>query len=310
MDFELVNGELKEETVKYLVARESIELESIYNYLQDNMNSKEDITLWRYMDFTKFLSLIDSQKLFFSKPVNFEDPYEGSFSLTDLSETAYPPDFSLWRTGYTLKQLSKRVLDHAAVMCWHRNTYESAAMWNLYLSSTEGIAIKTSRKKLLSSIDAGNWKIFYGEVEYVDYENDKVSDYILPSLFYKRHSFSHENEFRLIVVADPSEGEDNINSRIIHHRDSYHPYITDDDEDEDYEDYEDGSYEELIEGATEFETNYGTTLSCNLKELIEEIYIAPAAPSWFVELVKSILKKYDLESIKVIQSNLNSHNLY
>lgn len=307
MDFKLVNGELKDETVKYLVASESKELESIYSYLKDNMNSKEDTTLWRYMDFTKFLSLIDSQKLFFSKPLNFEDPYEGSFSLIDISETAYPPTHILWRTGYTLKKLSKRILDHAAVMCWHKNTYESAAMWNLYLSSTEGIAIKTSRKKLLSSINANNWRIFYGEVEYVDYETDKVSDYILPSLFYKRHSFSHENEFRLIVVADPSEDEKNINSRTVYYEDNTCFYG--DVEDEYYDDYYSES-EELIEGSTEFETDFGTTLNCDLNVLIEEIYIAPSAPSWFVDLVKSILKKYGLESIDVIQSKLNSHNLY
>ena len=36
--------------------------------------------IWRYMDFTKFVLLLDKKALFFSCIDNFEDPWEGLYS--------------------------------------------------------------------------------------------------------------------------------------------------------------------------------------------------------------------------------------
>ena len=38
--------------------------------------------------------------------------------------------------------------DCTAVNCWHINEHESAAMWDLYLKSNEGIAIQSTYQKL------------------------------------------------------------------------------------------------------------------------------------------------------------------
>jgi len=38
----------------------------------------ENIKVWRYLDFTKFLSLIDSSCLYFTRVDRFDDPFEGS----------------------------------------------------------------------------------------------------------------------------------------------------------------------------------------------------------------------------------------
>lgn len=40
----------------------------------------QNAKIWRYIDFTKFVSLIDSQELFFARADKFDDPFEGSFS--------------------------------------------------------------------------------------------------------------------------------------------------------------------------------------------------------------------------------------
>ena len=44
----------------------------------------DDATLWRYMDFTKFVSLLEKQALFFSKPDRLGDPFEGSLPKKNL----------------------------------------------------------------------------------------------------------------------------------------------------------------------------------------------------------------------------------
>ena len=40
----------------------------------------DDAVLWRYMDFTKFVSVLDKRALFFSAADKFGDPFEGSIS--------------------------------------------------------------------------------------------------------------------------------------------------------------------------------------------------------------------------------------
>ena len=37
----------------------------------------EGIKVWRYMDFTKFVLLIDSRRLYFTRADKFDDPFEG-----------------------------------------------------------------------------------------------------------------------------------------------------------------------------------------------------------------------------------------
>ena len=44
-------------------------------------------------------------------------------------------------------------------------------------------------------------------------------------------------------------------------------------------------------------------VSVNLKKLIEKVYVSPEAENWFTELVKSVLKKYNL-NVEVVKSSL------
>ena len=46
----------------------------------------ENVTIWRYMDFPKFVSMIDRKGLFLTRVDILQDKFEGS-----LSEDYYPP---------------------------------------------------------------------------------------------------------------------------------------------------------------------------------------------------------------------------
>jgi hypothetical protein len=50
-------------------------------------------------------------------------------------------------------------------------------------------------------------------------------------------------------------------------------------------------------------TDKGKYVSANLQTLIEKVYIAPYAESWFEEVVQSLLSKYELNA-SVTKSNL------
>ena len=60
-----------------------------------------DLPLWKYLDFTKFVSLINSGALYFARANQLLDPYEGSYPLTDH------------------RQIRKQVF----LNCWHQNKH-------------------------------------------------------------------------------------------------------------------------------------------------------------------------------------------
>ena len=45
---------------------------------------KDDAVLWRYMDFTKFVDLLDKRALWFARVDTFKDPFECSLSLANV----------------------------------------------------------------------------------------------------------------------------------------------------------------------------------------------------------------------------------
>jgi hypothetical protein len=110
------------------------------------------VRVWRYMDFTKLVSLVDSRRLYFTRADKFHDPFEGSWPKTNVDARQsmvvdVPPEMR--------EALAKQIGDMAghlprflAINCWHMNDHESAAMWKLYLKSNEGIAVQSSYKSL------------------------------------------------------------------------------------------------------------------------------------------------------------------
>lgn len=153
--------------------------------------------LWRYMDFTKFLSLIEDRSLFFSNSANFEDPYEGTFSRSNVAHRNFVLSRSVQPSRPRLSEDSP-----FAISCWYCAPHESAAMWKLYAQTNEAVAICTTYDKLRKTIP--EW-IDIGLVRYADYGRQWISERDPSHRFmYKRLSFEHENELRAILnMEDP-----------------------------------------------------------------------------------------------------------
>jgi hypothetical protein len=164
-------------------------------------------TIWRYIDFTKFVYLITQQSLFFCRSDLLGDPFEGSCPAWDV-EMRRLRVYKAWSAD-TLKtdsEFRKWLRGWTYANCWHMNQDESAAMWRLYAQSQEAIAIKTSYKKFLSVLPQ---EAIVGLVRYLDYETKLMpeGDSALLPFFHKRKSFKHEQEVRAVIQEIPHNSD-------------------------------------------------------------------------------------------------------
>jgi len=180
----------------------------------------EDISvkIWRYMDFTKFVAMLEDRALFFTNISTFTDSFEGFLSTPTANDFRSVPDdiepeeaarrrevgeynLSFMRWGRSLLYISS----------WHRNEHESAAMWRLYLKSGEGVAIQSTVAKMINSFENTPEPIHIGKIEYVDYEHDEIDwrDIFSPAM-HKRKSYEHENELRAIIM-----NGDNVSGKLV-----------------------------------------------------------------------------------------------
>jgi hypothetical protein len=173
-----------------------------------NIKLPEDpnTVVWKYLDLSKFLDLLMSEKLFMSRSDKFEDQYEGTFSEPTFEEikklSIDNPDFLNYYKTHREK---------VAISSWHINEYESFAMWQIFTQNSEGLAIQSTIGRLQESLaPETNFNQYIGEVNYIDYKKEHIpfDDMFFPFLF-KRKSFQYEGEVR--IITDIGESEIKIN---------------------------------------------------------------------------------------------------
>jgi len=238
----------------------------------------EDVRVWRYMDFTKLVSLLDSRRLYFTRADNFDDPFEGSLPRINVqarqqvpSDIAKEARQAFAEAMAKLGDVNRQLPRCHAINCWHMNEYESAAMWKLYLKSDEGIAVQSTYRKFRSSL-IDEEKIFVGVVRYIDYETEWIAaGNLLTPFVHKRKSFEHEREVRAVVTKWPvsENGMDFTKDTIVG----------------------------------------GLKIRVDLELLIEQVFVAPSSPSWFADLVRAVIQRYGY-SFPVVQSKLNEQPLF
>lgn len=237
--------------------------------------------IWRYMDFTKFLDILDRSELFFPRADKLGDPFEGSLPKSSIEERnltlekTYRPEFFKYivpkeEAPKALSRATKNLRKSYAISCWSMSEEESAALWQLYRSSQGGVAIQTTVGRLKKSFEREKRDIYIGEVKYINYVRDSIpiNNALYPFL-YKRESFKHEQELRAVIFSTNFVTEGGFLKRI--------------------------SYPE------------GYCVQIDPDILIENVFVSPVTPKWQNELVKSMLSKYGLKRkvSKVHQSDLS-----
>ncbi len=232
----------------------------------------KEAILWRYMDFVKFISLLETNTLFFARADKLGDPFEGSFPKKNATvRTTLTPRLSvedIFKYAHVTQHLTRFTL----VSCWHESEYESESMWNRYANENSGIAIRTCADTLSRSF-LSKEQIHIGRVQYVDYDTDTIpEDNGLIPYLYKRKSFESEREVRAIIQRPPA-GIDITQLR--------------------------SSIQQLSLGEIGEWKDFcdiGYSYEVNLEILIEEVLVARLAPDWFLQLVQQVAKRYGLEA--------------
>lgn len=228
---------------------------------------QSDAALWRYIDFTQFVSILESRKLWFSSVSKFFDPFEGALpraalhELTDgLPDEVDEPDQIVLRMYDALRYMT-------FASCWHQRKEETAAMWQLYQDRGKEVAIRTSIRDFRRALpDRSN--LTTGCVEYETYEGlDGFPVTRISPFFHKRPSFKHEREYRAVI----SEFEVAEGARI----------------DEEYVDKVDRA------------TPPGRSVRVNPDRLIQEVVISPVADGWLKSLVDDVVCSYGLEDVEI-----------
>lgn len=155
-----------------------------------------DIPIWRYMDFTKYVWLLAHEALFFSRADRLGDPFEGAYSA--VNQALRPQVYGeVAQTIIGAGEFRAALPRVTVVNCWHMNEVESAAMWRLYLKSGEGVAVRSTFRRLTESFADFKPSVFVGVVRYVDYDQEWIPEaYTFSPFLHKRRSFEYERELR------------------------------------------------------------------------------------------------------------------
>jgi hypothetical protein len=234
-----------------------------------NLSVSDGQAVWRYMDFAKFIAMLQQRGLYLSRADKFDDRFEGATGLaarqTNWEEfyldyfrklfVSPPPGYSI--PEYTAEQIeaeADRLLKsmkgialearQLLVSCWHGSDTEAEALWRLYSPpNTSGVAIRSTVGKLWDAC-VQHHDAIVGRVRYVDYRHGFASIQN-ERIFQKRKSLSQEQEIRIVL---PNERQSPVEGKI---------------------------------------------LTCDLEKLISEVVISPFAPSWFLDVITDVVKRYE-----------------
>lgn len=166
-----------------------------------------DKPVWRYMDFWKFLNLLETKALYFSNSDNLGDNYEGripKFILDEMLELDIKNGNSMNSelNDFLEKYLRKTHL----ISSWSYADGESFALWKMYAKDKTGIAIETDLQSLKEAFASTTRDIYIGEINYINEENYFFST---KNMFYpfltKLDFYKFENEIRCITLLDEKE---------------------------------------------------------------------------------------------------------
>jgi len=237
---------------------------------------QENYKIARYFDLVKFISLIQTQKIFFSRLDKFEDKYEGTISqISQLEYTNWYMNFAKRRLFDILEtsveehvhneitlelEAREKYKKLVCVSCWNRYSSESYALWKIYSDLQKGIMITTDVEKLSLAFSDSKEKIQLSEIKYINYKTDKMpfGNMNYP-IIHKNVHYEYEKEIRLIHLVNFQAG--------------------------------------LKYDWSQEEVEFGKYVKINLDNLIEEIIISPNAPNWFFDLISNICKTYNINKI-------------
>jgi hypothetical protein len=235
-----------------------------------------DCTVWRYLTFPKYISLLTYGALWFSKLNILIDEFEGAMPIkADAEMLAEHQKYKALFGPASYEQIDsaneKNVEDGRELTvanCWFASELESERMWKEYAGSPEGVAIKSTIRSLSQFVFCDPRFSSIGKVRYVDLNSYAMTHYEASQAqeraFLKKLEFCHEQEVRIVTMS--LKGPTCINMDGV----ALKP--------EDYQGARMNNFE-----------NPGLYIRADLQRLIKSTVLAPGAPVWFELLVKRLV---------------------
>jgi hypothetical protein len=239
-----------------------------------------DKTVWRYLPFAKYISLLAYGAVWFSKLnilVDKFDKDEGAMPAIAAAEMHAEHQAHKRLFGPSIhKQIdnmnSRNVEDAReliVVSCWFEDEHESKEMWDKYAGG-DGVAIKSTIRALAEHIFCEPQFSVIGRVQYVELSKHGMSHYEANQgherAYLKGLSFSREREIRITTMS--------LRGPMCVNMDGTIPRP---------EEYA-GS------GANNFE-NPGIFIKADTAALIHGTVVHPGAPVWFELLIRHLVKQ-------------------
>lgn len=242
-----------------------------------------DETVWRYLTFPKFVSVLELRALWMCRLRDLQDRFEGT--LPNRTRTAMTAEHMRWRAAFPEPELQQQLAamaernvadgrDLLVVNCWFLGAHESKRMWEEYASLDEGVAIRSVLARLNGAILAKQEFTRIGKVQYIDFPNYDMSIYqghqADERALLKRSEYSHENEIRIITMNLVCPGCLNANGSP--------PTPT------------------QLGGPGMYDPSRpGLYLQVDLNVLIEAVVTAPGAAPWLHDLVSRLCRRYSVQ---------------
>jgi hypothetical protein len=236
--------------------------------------------LWRYMDFARFVQLIESQTLWFARADQLEDPLEATHTDAELHHLRswVPPAGHVGRSLLEAYQgTTKMMRSTTYVNCWRAGAGESLAMWDLYGKGSGIVAVKSSVGLLKNELTSFGGSVHIAQIRYIDWGCAFWDNNALVMCARKDSSYQHESEVRAMIWEAES---------------SNHPIFS------------------KLVGNTNWDARgisdppFGIEISVDVKNLITEVVVGPREQRWIAELVKRLLKRYELQSSITVSDRL------
>jgi hypothetical protein len=241
----------------------------------------ENYQIVKYMDLTKFVSLLQRKSLFFCRLDKLEDHFEGTTAKSnwkrryDFYATQYLRSTKFKKLNH--EEILKNVEEHfeaeqkikalKCICCWNISDSESAALWKIYSDFNQGIMLTSKISSLVESFNETKENIDLSEVNYINHSSDDMPDgNMMYPVIHKHKAYSYEKELRLIHTVDFGGG--------------------------------------LLYDWSKEEIEQGKYLNVNLNELIDEIILSPYSPNWYIELIQNLCETYGLKAT-IMKSELS-----
>ena len=171
----------------------------------------DDCVIWRYMDLSKFKSVMKEDAIFFSKADKQSDEQEREYPEEMLAELekkwgngVKSDDGATYRFHEWHNQKEK---PSRLISCWSASPTETQRRWSEYTANTESVSIRSTIGRLKSCFHVNKEPVVWiGKVRYGEEENrlyqliskSEVNPFLYP-FFKKKETFRWENEIRANV---------------------------------------------------------------------------------------------------------------